>query len=419
MDASARSAGRAVHAADQTSMNAPLGGDKLSIVIPALNEEEAIGPTLTRCLAARPAICQAGMAEVEILVVNDGSTDRTAEIARSFEGVRVIDLSENRGYGAALAEGFRHASGQWLAFLDADGTCDPCELAALCRTALETGADMVLGSRLGPNSQMPRLRKLGNRGFALLLGFLCGRPVSDTASGMRVLRRECLDRLGPLPAGLHFTPSMSARALLDGMHVVEVPITYRERIGRSKLRLLADGWRFLRVILSDVLCYRPERLFLLGFGMCLAAGVLLAAYPVEFYLLYRSVEEWMIYRFMVCGLVGSAGYQFLIAAALTDRLAGLGPRRKAGGSFGAALASGFFAGRGVWLLAAMVAALCLALLWPGIVEYLATRHVSLHWSRFMTAVFGLLVVVQSVVAGVLMRVIRLWNAHPGRSFPRD
>lgn len=399
-------------------MNAPSRGDKLSIVIPALNEEEAIGPTLARCLAAIPGICQAGIAEVEILVVNDGSSDRTAEIARSFEAVRVIDLPENLGYGAALAEGFRQATGQWLAFLDADGTCDPCELAALCRAALETGADMVLGSRLGPNSQMPPVRKLGNRCFALLLGFLCGRPVSDTASGMRVLRRECLQRLGPLPAGLHFTPSMSARALLDGMHVIEVPITYRERIGRSKLRLLADGWRFLRVILADVLCYRPERLFLLGFGLCLATGVLLAAYPVEFYLLHRSVEEWMIYRFMVCGWLGSVGYQFLIAAALTDRLAGLGPRRRAGGSFGAALAAAFFSGRGVWVLAAALAAVATCLLWPAVVEYLATRHITLHWSRFMTAVFGLLVVAQSIIAGILMRVIALWNVHPGRNNPR-
>lgn len=399
-------------------MNAPAGGDKLSIVIPALNEEEAIGATLARCLAAIPALCQVGMAEVEILVVNDGSTDRTAEIARSFEGVRVIDLPENRGYGAALAEGFRQATGQWVAFLDADGTCDPCELPVLCRTALEKGADMVLGSRLGPNSQMPPVRKLGNRCFALLLGFLCGRPVSDTASGMRVLRRDCLRRLGPLPAGLHFTPSMSARALLDGMQVVEVPITYRERIGHSKLRLLADGWRFLRVILSDVLCYRPERLFLLGFGVCLALGVLLAAYPVEFYLVHRSVEEWMIYRFMVCGLVGSAGYQFLIAAALTDRLAGLGPRRGAGGTFGASLAAAFFGGRGVWLLAAVLAGVSTLLLWPAVVEYLATRHITLHWSRFMTAVFGLLVVAQSVVAGVLMRVIALWDAHPGHDNSR-
>lgn len=394
-------------------MNAATG-DTLSVVIPALNEEEAIGPTLARCIAAIPAICQAGMARVEILVVNDGSTDRTAEIARSFDGVRVIDLPENRGYGAALAEGFRQATGQWLAFLDADGTCDPCELAALCRTALEQGADMVLGSRLGADSQMPRLRKLGNRCYALLLGFLCGRAVSDTASGMRVLRRDCLERLGPLPSGLHFTPSMSARALLDGMRVIEVPITYRERIGRSKLRLLADGWRFLRVILSEVLCYRPERLFLLGFGICLAFGVLLAAYPVEFYLLQRSVEEWMIYRFMVCGLVGASGYQFLIGAALTERLAGLGPRRGAGGSFGASLAAAFFAGRGVWGLAAILAALSTGLLWPGILEYLATRQVTLHWSRFMTAVFGLLLVAQSLVAGILMRVLALWKARLGR-----
>ncbi|MCR4412124.1 MAG: glycosyltransferase family 2 protein [Thermoguttaceae bacterium] len=392
----------------------------LSIVIPALNEEEAIGSTIARCLDAVEAIRASGVASVEILVVNDGSTDRTSEIARSFEGVQVIDLPENRGYGAALQEGFRRASGTLLGFLDADGTCDPRFFAALCGTAIRDGADMVLGSRLGPGSHMPAVRKFGNRCFALLLGFLCGRPVCDTASGMRVLRREVLEELYPLPNGLHFTPSMSARALLNGLRVVELPMPYHERIGRSKLRLVSDGLRFLRVILSDVLCYRPERLFLLGFAVCLLVGVLLAAYPVEFYVMNRSVEEWMIYRFMICGLVGSAGYQLLAGAALTHRLATFGPRRRAAESFWASLAAAFFAGRGVWALGAVLLAASALLLWPAVVQYATTGEVTLHWSRFMTAVFGLLLCAQSAVAGVLVRVVDLWRAQVGpRGRTRD
>ncbi len=270
---------------------------------------------------------------------------------------------------------------------------------------------MVLGSRLGHGSEMPPMRKLGNRFFALLLGFLCGRPVSDTASGMRVLRREALDDLYPLPSGLHFTPSMSARALLNGLRVVELPMPYHERIGRSKLRLVSDGLRFLRVILSDVLCYRPERLFLLGFAACLLAGVVLAAYPIEFYLVHRCVEEWMIYRFMVCGLAGSAGYQLLAGAAFTHRLATFGPRRRAAESFWATLAAAFFAGRSVWVLAGAVLALSAFLLWPAMIQYARAGEVTLHWSRFMTAVFGLLVCAQSAIAGVLMRVVDLWRAQ--------
>ena len=112
---------------------------------------------------------------------------------------------------------------------------------------------------------MPRIRKLGNRIYALILGMLCGRRVTDTASGMRVIRREAINELYPLPDRMHFTPSMSARALLSGMRVVEVPMHYEERIGTSKLSVLGDGVRFLKTILEGVLCYRPERLFLMGF----------------------------------------------------------------------------------------------------------------------------------------------------------
>ena len=101
-------------------------GRSLTIVIPALNEEEAIGETLRRTLAAVDSIrTAAGLDVVEIIVVNDGSTDRTAEIVRGFAEVRLIEFERNRGYGAAIKEGFRQGSGTLVGFMDADGTCDP------------------------------------------------------------------------------------------------------------------------------------------------------------------------------------------------------------------------------------------------------------------------------------------------------
>src|SRR4029079_19541878 len=110
-------------------------------------------------------------------------------------------------------------------------------------------ADIVLDSRMGPESKMPRIRRLGHRIYALGLGYLCGRHVTDTASGMRVVRRSALADLYPLPDGLHFTPSMSARALLNNLRVLEAPMRYEERIGRSKLSVIRDGVRFFRTIL--------------------------------------------------------------------------------------------------------------------------------------------------------------------------
>src|SRR5688572_18705344 len=146
--------------------------NSLTIVIPALNEEDAIGRTIARCLQVRQEIASvAGLDEIEIVVVSDGSTDRTAEIARGFSDVRVIVFPENRGYGAAIKEGWRAGKGNLLAFLDADGTCDPVHFGRMCHAAINERADVVLGSRLGPDSQMPGIRRVGNRIYALLLGF--------------------------------------------------------------------------------------------------------------------------------------------------------------------------------------------------------------------------------------------------------
>lgn len=391
----------------------------LTIVIPALNEEQAIGGTVSACLAAAGQIKQrSGVAAVEIIVVSDGSTDGTVDIVRGFDGVKLIVFEENRGYGAALMEGFRQGSGSLVGFLDADGTCDPRLFGDLARTVINENADVVLGSRLGPESQMPPLRRLGNHLFALLLGLLCGKSITDTASGMRVLRRDALEWLYPLPTGLHFTPSMSARALLGGLRLVEIPMPYRQRVGQSKLRVVSDGVRFARVILHDVLCYRPERLFLMAFAVCLVVGMLWAAYPLEYYIANRRVEEWMIYRFLVCGLLGSAGYQLLAGTALAHRMARFGPPRQTTDSFWPVLVARFFEG---WPLVAFITvctAASLGVLWPGLAEYAATRHVHMHWSRLVTGTFGLVVAAQGVIAGILMRVLEIWQVQAAHKSSR-
>jgi len=252
------------------------GLSRLSIVIPAYNEEKGIAAILDRVLSVRPSLRALGMAEPEVLVVDDGSRDRTSEIVRGYRNVRLVRHEKNRGYGAALKTGFCNATGDLLAFLDADGTYPPEHFPELCRAAL-SGADLVIGSRMaGAESEMPPVRRLGNLIFATLVSLVGNHRVSDSASGMRVFRREVLERLYPLPDGLNFTPVMSTRAIHEGVKMVEVPIPYSERVGRSKLSVVNDGMRFFNSIVWTALSYNPVRIL----GALGLAGVTLAVVVV-------------------------------------------------------------------------------------------------------------------------------------------
>lgn len=383
----------------------------LTIIIPALNEEDAIGSTISRCLEAREEISHsAGLDGVEIIVVSDGSTDKTAEIAQSFEDVQVIVFEENRGYGAAIKEGWRLGRGNLVGFLDADGTCDPRFFTKLCQAAFNENADVTLGSRLGADSQMPAIRRVGNRMFAFLLGLMCGRKVTDTASGMRVIRRSSLKHLYPLPDGLHFTPAMSARALMNDLRIIEIPMKYEERIGESKLSALWDGVRFLKVIGEGVLCYRPEKIFLTGFSLCMLFILLVAAYPIEFYFQNHKLEEWMIYRFVVCQFVGSFGITLLLASALANRMAQLSSRREQSVGFWSSVVASLFTGKPLAAIVILFTGLSIGFLWPGIIEFVTTSKVNLHWSRLIAGAFTLFTVMQILIFFVLMRVVAIWSS---------
>lgn len=246
----------------------------LSVVIPAYNEERGIAEIIQRTLAVRPELPAIGVDELELLVVDDGSADRTAAIAGEIEGVTLIRHPVNRGYGAALKTGFSRARGELIGFLDADGTYPPEHFPPLCAAALN-GAELVIGSRMnGADSKMPLTRRIGNLFFAKLLSLLGRQYVSDTASGMRVFRREVLERVLPLPDGLNLTPVMSTRAIHEGLAMQELPIPYDERVGRSKLSVVHDGMLFLNSMVWTVLTYNPVRVLgLLGLAGLALAGL--------------------------------------------------------------------------------------------------------------------------------------------------
>jgi glycosyltransferase involved in cell wall biosynthesis len=357
----------------------------LSIVIPALNEEAAIGETLERCLAARARIvAESPVDEVEVIVVNDGSTDRTEEVARRYPGVTVLGFDRNRGYGAALKSGFAQARGDWVGFLDADGTCDPLFFANLCRALDAQQADVALGSRMGPGSEMPWVRTLGNTVFAAMLGVLSRARIRDTASGMRVMRRAVLPDLDPLPDGLHYTPAMTARVLLEGkLRLVEEPMPYAERIGDSKLSVARDGVRFLLSIARAAAIYRPARPLLLLAALFALGALAVASGPTRYWLQHRALEEWMIYRVLLALLLGSGVALLASSAVVADQIASIAHGRPSATTGVTGLLRRGLGRRAALGTAALLGVLSLVASWPGIVEYATTGKVTMHWSRAM------------------------------------
>ncbi|HWB82796.1 MAG TPA: glycosyltransferase family 2 protein [Bryobacteraceae bacterium] len=362
---------------------------KLLIAIPALNEEDSIESTIARSLEAREHICRnAPVDEVEITVVSDGSTDRTVERAGKYtDQIKLIVFPQNKGYGAAIKEAWRQSDADLLAFLDADGTCDPNFFAALCAHLIQRDADVVLGCRLNQDSQMPAIRRLGNAVFAVLLSLFSSSRVRDTASGMRVVRRSSLGKLFPLPDGLHFTPAMSARAMLsDTVRIVEIDMPYHERAGESKLRVARDGMRFLKVIVEAAFLYRPARLLGMMSAILFLAAAVLMAQPTWYYVQHRAVPQWMIYRFLVSDLFGIGAVLLFSASYLAYRMVSIALTHEVTESYRHWSAL-IFRSRWFWFLPAAFTAVGAALVWHSVLQRLRTGGTYEHWSHYVVMTF--------------------------------
>ena len=359
---------------------------KLSIVIPALNEEASIASIIERTLNAEAFIIQNSfVSAVEIIVVSDGSTDETVNIASKYiPSIKLIVFEKNRGYGAAIKKGWEEATGDLLAFLDADGTCDPNFFTNLSNLLESKNADVVLGCRLNKESKMPLIRRIGNFIFAKLLTYLSSNYVKDTASGMRIIRKSSLKKLYPLPDGLHFTPAMSARALLnENIIIAEENMPYSEREGESKLSVTKDGVRFLKVIMSTALLYRPQVIFNTLALLVLFLAVVFMFSPINFYLNTHSVQEEMIYRFIVSEVL--CVFSFLLFSSSyivqsTIRLSILDTKdfdNKKG------LSAYFFESRISTYLASFLIIIGFMSIFNSLLSRIETGETNEHWSRYI------------------------------------
>lgn len=294
----------------QSGQRGAVRASGLSICIPVYNESDGIAETLRRCLACAEGLRDVGVGALEVIVVDDGSKDDTAEQVRQFP-VRLIQHARNRGYGAALKTGFAAARYDLVGFLDADATYPPEYFPALCKAAIERDAELVIGSRMaGAETEMPLVRRLGNVLFARLVTLIGRVTVTDSASGMRVFHRQALDLLLPLPDGLNLTPVMSTRALHEEIRVVEVPIPYRVRKGNSKLRLFSDGMRFLETIVWTAMTYNPVRILGLlglgGLGIAAAVGLALVAMRLNGVTTLGPGGAFAVFGAVVAGAAGAS-----------------------------------------------------------------------------------------------------------------
>ncbi len=236
---------------------------KLSIIIPAFNEEKAIVSTIQNSLKEKEKLIQnTKIKEVEIIAVNDASTDKTNSLLQKFlPKIKIFSHKENKGYGAAIKTGIQNSKSDLIAFYDADGTYPINKLTELVSELLSENSDLVIGSRLEKGTKMPTQRLIGNKLFVFLLNFFGSFKVKDTASGMRVFKRKLCDSLDSLPDGLSFTPAMTTLAVHEKWIISFIPIHYSKRTGNSKLNSLTHGITFLVSILEIVKKHNPLKLF--------------------------------------------------------------------------------------------------------------------------------------------------------------
>lgn len=242
----------------------------VTVVIPAYNEEEGISETLDTLLAST----EESSRSFEILVVDDGSSDRTAEIA-ARPGVRVIRHQRNRGYGAALKTGVLAARGEVVAFYDADNQFEAADLHRVI-DALDS-CDAALGNRTA-ESHSPFSRRGGKRLLGWLANYLARQKIPDLNCGLRAMRRDLLlEYLHLWPQGFSASTTTTLVLLKEGYDVSFVPVTVKKRVGQSSVKIFRDGFNTVLLIVRLTTLLDPFRVFIptaiVLFALGLAWGV--------------------------------------------------------------------------------------------------------------------------------------------------
>jgi len=230
----------------------------VSIIIPVYNEKDVVADTVRGIQHA----CTAAMLPCEIIVVDDGSDDPTRQaLSAIHDSAHIIRHQKNRGYGAALKTGIAAARHEWIVIIDADGTYPQDRIPELAHAMAEN--DMVVAARCGSEGHIPFIRRPAKWFITKLAEYLCGQPIPDLNSGLRVMRKNVVIRfIGLLPDGFSFTTTITLAMITNGYRVHYVPVNYHVRTGRSKIRPIRDTLNFIQLIIRTVMYFEPLKVFL-------------------------------------------------------------------------------------------------------------------------------------------------------------
>lgn len=266
------------------------------VVIPAYNEEHATGPTVERVRAALESL----PVSYEIILVDDGSQDGT-RLAAERTGARVLVSPVNRGYGWALKRGIGASNSDYIAILDADGTYPPEALPKLLELA--RSADMVVGDRSEAMRNVPIVRRPAKWLLSKLANFLARQTIPDLNSGLRVFRRDSVERfIGLLPDGFSFTTTITLCMLCSYMRVVYLPIEYGKRVGHSKIRAV-DFFNFVLLVLRIVMLFQPLRIFMPLGALLFVLGAAKSIYDITL----MNLSESAVFCLLAALIIWSLG----------------------------------------------------------------------------------------------------------------
>jgi len=261
---------------------------KLSILIPAYNEERGIYNTLQQ---VKQAVEKQDLDDHEIIMIDDGSTDNTAEEAKKCEGAYIIQNERNLGYGASLKKGIRQARFNYILISDADGTYPLDKLNIMIQEIKSN--DMVVGERKLKLLKYSILRRFAKILLRNLVYFITGLKIKDLNSGLRIFRKSAVQQFFPIIGdGFSFTTTISLALLQNGYRIKFIPIDYNARKGRSKIRPLKDTMSIIILIITTVMYFNPIKVLLPFAGLAFLGMIISLIFDI--FVLHNITEKSLI-----------------------------------------------------------------------------------------------------------------------------